>query len=124
MSRWKNIVSESEAKGCIVDSKPFKEATNSFAVRNLLFHMHRERKVKVADPPENKQMRYGFYKSALLFIGMFFKFAFFYPFHTYLLDAKAFKRQPLSSCVMAMCRKSYPSSDGQYVGFKKNITNN
>ena len=67
--RWSVLVSEEEAKGCITASQPFKDATNSYAVRNLLLDMHRQRRIRLCDPPENKQMRFGFYKAALLFIG-------------------------------------------------------
>ena len=68
--RWDILVDAEEAKGCITESKPFKDATNAYAVRNLLLHMHRQKKIKFNEPPENKQMRFGFYKSALLFIGI------------------------------------------------------
>ena len=64
------MVTETEATSCITKSQPFKDATNCYAVRNLLLHMHRQKKIKVQDPPENAQMRLGYYKSALLFIGM------------------------------------------------------
>ena len=68
-SRWKLLVGKEEASSCIVNSQPFKDATNPYAVRNLLLHMHREKKIKIQDPPDNSQMRFGYYKSALLFIG-------------------------------------------------------
>ena len=58
-----------ESQACIVNSKSFQDATNPFAVRNLLLHMNRERALSVMDPPQNKQMRFGFYKAAQLFIG-------------------------------------------------------
>ena len=49
--------------------KIFEDATNHFAVRNLLLHMNRDKKLVVTDPPQNKQMRFGNYKAAHLFIG-------------------------------------------------------
>ena len=67
--RWIPLVTDEESYGCIADSKAIQAATNSYAVRNLLLHINREKYVKVLDPPQNNQMRFGFYKSAHLFIG-------------------------------------------------------
>ena len=63
-------MSQEESESCIAVSKSFQDATNSSAVRNLLLHMNREKKLIVRNPPENKQMRFGFYKASHLFIGM------------------------------------------------------
>ena len=68
-NKWKEIVSEEEAKGCIINAEPFKKATNSYAVRNLLMHLHRSGSVRVTDPPVNRKMRFAFYKASILFIG-------------------------------------------------------
>ena len=68
--RWKTLVNDDEIKSCLVKSQAFKDATNAFAVRNLLLHMQREKQMKLKDPPSNEQMRFGFYKSSLLFIGL------------------------------------------------------
>ena len=67
--QWKGTVNKDEAMGCILESDPFKQATNLFAVRNLLMQMHGKKKLKISDPPENRKMRFGFYKSSILFIG-------------------------------------------------------
>ena len=67
--RWKEIVSVEEAGGCIVNSEPFKQATNMFVVRNMLMQLHGRGRIRITDPPQNVQMRYGFFRSALLFIG-------------------------------------------------------
>ena len=72
LNRWKDLVADSEVCSCIVKSEAFKAATNPFAVCNLLLQMHRQKKIKITDPPENSQMRFGFYKSALLFIGKYY----------------------------------------------------
>ena len=64
-----SLVTEEESQACIVDSKAFQDATNSYAVRNLLLHINRQKNVKVMDPPANNQMRFAYYKSAHLFIG-------------------------------------------------------
>ena len=70
ITRWKGLVSGEESKGCVVDSIAFNAASNSYAVRNLLLQMHRQKEISVSDPPENRQMRFGFYKAAHFFIGM------------------------------------------------------
>ena len=66
---WKGLVAEGEEKACVVECKAYQEATTPYAVRNLLLHMHREKKYLVMDPPLNNQMRFGYYTSAHLFIG-------------------------------------------------------
>ena len=71
--RWKHIEPDNEIIDCILVSESFKEATNPFAVRNLLLHMGREKKYPVTNPPQNKQMRFGYYTSSHLFIGMYIK---------------------------------------------------
>ena len=63
------FVSKSDTPYCIVNSEPFKQATNMFAVRNMLMQLHGRGRIKISDPPLNAQMRYGFYRSAMLFIG-------------------------------------------------------
>ena len=75
-------------------------ALRNFSVRNLLIHLHRKNRSQITDPPPNKKMRYTFYWASYLFI-----------------DGTSQKKQPLSSCVMAICRLRYPSNDGVYVGF-------
>ena len=68
---WKSLVSDQESKACIVNNVPFRESTNSYAVRNLLLHMNRKKEISVVDPPQNRQMRFGFYKASQLFIGKY-----------------------------------------------------
>ena len=67
--KWKSLVSEEEAPGCILETEAFPQATNMYAVRNVLMLLHKKKKFKVTDPPKNNMMRYGFYRSAILFIG-------------------------------------------------------
>ena len=64
---------EEESGGCIVTTNSFHDATNQFAIRNLLLHINRDKKVYTMDPPLNKQMRFGFYKASHLFIGITFQ---------------------------------------------------
>ena len=99
--KWKNFASDEEVICCITESMAFQQATNHFAVRNLLLQISRHKRSKIPDPPPNNSMRFAFYKASYLFI-----------------DGTSKKRQPLPSCVMSLCRQLYPSNDGVYKGFK------
>ena len=50
---WKKYVDEQEKKQCVTVTSAFQQATNPFAVRNLLLQLHRQKKIKISDPPEN-----------------------------------------------------------------------
>ena len=63
------LVPDSEQNVCIVSTQAFKDSTNPFAIRNLLLYMHKSKKIRLNDKPKNSQMRFGFYRSAVLFIG-------------------------------------------------------
>ena len=61
--KWRDTVSDTEAEGCLVDSDPFQQATNMYAVRNMLMQMHRKKKVKISDPPANRHHCFTFVRS-------------------------------------------------------------
>lgn len=99
-NKWNMWCDSSEVSKCITETVAFQQATNHFAVRNLLMQMVRKRKSTISDPPPNGKMRKAFYRATYLFI-----------------DGASRKRKPLPSCVMAVCRQRYPSEDGIYCGF-------
>jgi hypothetical protein len=103
--KWKKFSSAEEATCCITETAAFQQATNHFAVRNLLLQISRLKRTNIADPPPNNSMRFAYYKAAYLFI-----------------DGTSKKRRPLPSCVMSFCRQLYPSNDGIYRGFKPQAT--
>ena len=47
---------------CITETEAFTQATNHFALRNLLLQMHRSKMTIICDPPKNKNMRFAFYR--------------------------------------------------------------
>ena len=67
--KWKCHINDGETVNCITKSVAFSQATNHYAVRNLLLNLNRRNKTKMSDPQENKQMRFAFYKASILFIG-------------------------------------------------------
>jgi hypothetical protein len=99
-SKWRKFASSDEATHCITSTEAFQQATNHFAVRNLLMQINRKNRSHISDPPPNNKMRFAFYKASFLFI-----------------DGASKKRQPLPSCVMDLCRTRYPSDGGIYKGF-------
>ena len=68
-NNWRKFVSDEESKFCIIHAEAFNQATNYYAVRNLLLHLNRKKELIISDPPSNRQMRYGFYKASIQFIG-------------------------------------------------------
>ena len=99
-SKWAKYANSDETTACITETLAFQQATNHFAVRNLLLQINRKARSYISDPPPNNKMRFAFYKASFLFI-----------------DGTSKKRQPLPSCVMNLCRLTYPSDDGVYKGF-------
>ena len=77
-SKWKKDCNSEERFHCITQISAFSAATNQYAVRNILLQLHRQRKMKITGLPKNNQMRYGFYKASILFIGKLYKSNFCY----------------------------------------------
>ena len=76
VTAWKTKVSVAEKAFCLTKAEGFKMATNMYAARNLVYQMLRRkgRRALGNENPSNRQMRFGFYRSAHLFIGdHFFK---------------------------------------------------
>ena len=71
---WKTRVSVAESESCLTKAEGFQMATNMYAARNMVYQMLRRkgRKSLGNDKPSNRQMRFGFYRSAHLFIGDIF----------------------------------------------------
>ena len=71
IDKWKKNVSMEEQKSCLTEATGFNMATNKFAVSNMCFQLMRRRGRKLLGNQalENNQMRFGYYRSAHLFIG-------------------------------------------------------
>jgi hypothetical protein len=68
-TKWKRHAGQEEEEKCIVDIEAFRLATNHYALRNLLLILDQKNKSQMKDPPANNQMRFAFYKAAILLIG-------------------------------------------------------
>ena len=67
--KWKFHINDGENVNYLTKSVAFSKTTNHYAVRNLLLNLNGRIKTKMSDLPENKQMRFAFYKASILFIG-------------------------------------------------------
>ena len=103
-SKWRKFASSDEETNCITLTEAFQQATNHFAIRNLLMQINRKTRSNISDPPPNRKMRFAFYKASFLFI-----------------DGASKKRRPLPSCVMELCRQRYPSDGEIYTGFNPKV---
>ena len=71
IEKWKKNAEVEEQKTCLTEAAGFIMATNKFAVSNMCFQLMRRRGRKLSGNQglENNQMRFGYYRSAHLFIG-------------------------------------------------------
>ena len=71
IDKWKKNVPVEEQKSCLTEAAGFMMATNKFAVSNMCFQLMRRRGRRMLGNQglENNQMRFGYYRSAHLFIG-------------------------------------------------------
>jgi len=71
IEKWKKNAPVEEQKSCLTKATGFIMATNKFAVSNMCFQLMRRRGRKLSGNQglENNQMRFGYYRSAHLFIG-------------------------------------------------------
>ena len=71
IDKWKKSAPVEEHNSCLTKFAGFIMATNKFAVSNMCFQLMRRRGRKLLGNQEleNNQMRFGYYRSAHLFIG-------------------------------------------------------
>lgn len=98
---WKVDLSDTEStSSCVTKSAAYNASVNVYAVRGLLSSLKENPKsrVKISNPPSTENLRYGSYRAA-----------------AYLLNLT--ERKPLSACIVADIRSTYPDVAERYRGY-------